>query len=47
MAATLEDGLSPLGLDVVGNYFTPIDQEADFQNLEQEAKHEASHVELK
>jgi hypothetical protein len=47
MAATLEDGLSPLGLDVVGNYFTPIDQEADFQNLEQEAKPEASHVELK
>jgi hypothetical protein len=47
MATTLEDELSPPGLDDVVKYFTPVDEEAEFQNLEQEAKPEASPVELK
>jgi hypothetical protein len=47
MSASLEEELLLPGLDEVANYFTPVDEETEFQNLEQEAKHEASLVELK
>jgi hypothetical protein len=47
MATTLEEELSPPNLGDVAHYFTPVDKEAEFQNLEQEAKPEASPVELK
>jgi hypothetical protein len=47
MATTLEEELSPLGLDEIANYFTPVDEKVEFQNLDQEAKLEASPVELK
>jgi hypothetical protein len=47
MAATLEEELLPPGLDDAANYFTPVDEEVEFQNLEQEAKLEASPIELK
>jgi hypothetical protein len=47
MATTLEEELSPPGFDDVANYFTPVDKEVEFQNLEQEAKPEASPIELK
>jgi hypothetical protein len=47
LAATLEEELSLPGLDEVANYFTPIDGEAKFQNLEKEAKPKASPIELK
>jgi hypothetical protein len=47
MATTLEEELSPLGLDEVANYFTLVDEKVEFQNLDQEAKLEASPVELK
>jgi hypothetical protein len=47
MAATLEEELSRSGLDDVANLFNPVDEEAEFQNLEQEAKPETSPFELK
>jgi hypothetical protein len=47
MATTLEEELSPLGLDEVANYFTLVDEKVEFQNLDQEAKLEASPIELK
>jgi hypothetical protein len=47
IATTLEEELSPPGLDNVANYFTPIDKEVEFKNLDQEAKSEASPIELK
>jgi hypothetical protein len=47
MATTLEEELSPLGLDEDANYFTLVDEKVEFQNLDQEAKLEASPVELK
>jgi hypothetical protein len=47
MATTLEEELSTLGLDEVANYFTLVDEKVEFQNLDQEAKLEASPVELK
>jgi hypothetical protein len=47
MTTTQEEELSPLDLDYVANYLTPVDEEAEFQNLEQEAKPESSPVELK
>jgi hypothetical protein len=46
-AGTIEEELLPPSLDDVANYFTPVDEEAEFQNLEQEAKPEASPIELK
>jgi hypothetical protein len=36
-----------MSLDDVANYFTLVDEEAEFHNLEQEAKPQASPVELK
>jgi hypothetical protein len=47
MAATLEEELSPPCLDDVANYFTPVDEEVEIQNTEQEAKPDASPIELK
>jgi hypothetical protein len=47
MAATLEEELSRSGLDDVANLFNPVDEEAEFQNMEQEAKPETSPFELK
>jgi hypothetical protein len=47
MAATLEEELLPPILDEVADYFTTVDEEAKFQNLEKEAKPKASPIELK
>jgi hypothetical protein len=35
IAATLEELLSPPVLDEVSDYFTPVEEEAEFWNLEQ------------
>jgi hypothetical protein len=47
MATTLEEELSPPCLDDVVDYFSLAEEEAEFQDLEQEVKHETSPVELK
>jgi hypothetical protein len=47
MATTLEEELPPPCLDDVANYFSLVEEEAVFQDLEQEAKPETSPVELK
>jgi hypothetical protein len=47
MATTLEEELSPPCLDDVANYFSLVEEEAQFQDLEQEVKRETSPVELK
>jgi hypothetical protein len=47
MATTLEEELSPPDLDEVASYFTPGDEEAEFQYMEQEVNPEPSTVELK
>jgi hypothetical protein len=47
METTLEEELSPPDLDEVASYFTPADEEVEFQNLEQEANPEPSTIELK
>jgi hypothetical protein len=47
MATTLEEELSPPCLDDVANYFSPAEEEAEFQDLEQEVKPKTSPVELK
>jgi hypothetical protein len=47
MATTLEEELAPPCLDDVSDYFSLIKEEAVFQDLEQEAKPETSHVEFK
>jgi hypothetical protein len=47
MATTLEEELSPPDLDEVASYFTPRDEEAEFQYMEQEVNPEPSTVELK
>jgi hypothetical protein len=47
MATTLEEELAPPCLDDVANYFSLVEEEAVFQDLEQEAKPETSPVELK
>jgi hypothetical protein len=47
MATTLEEELAPPCLDDVANYFSLVEEEAVFQDLEQEAKPETSPIELK
>jgi hypothetical protein len=47
MATALEEELSPPCLDDVADYFSLAKEEAEFQDLEQEVKHETSPVELK
>jgi hypothetical protein len=47
MDTTLEEELSPPDLDEVASYFTLANEEAEFQDLEQEANPEPSTVELK
>jgi hypothetical protein len=47
MATTLKEQLSPPCLDDVADYFSLAEEEAEFQDLEQEVKHETSLVELK
>jgi hypothetical protein len=47
MATTLEDELSPPCLDDVADYFGLVEEEAEFQDLEQEVKPETSLVEHK
>ena len=47
MTTTLEEELSSPSLEDVADYFTPADDEAEFYDLEQEAKRESSPVELK
>jgi hypothetical protein len=47
MATTLEKELSPPCLDDVADYFSLVEEEVEFQDLEQEVKPETSLVELK
>jgi hypothetical protein len=47
MATTLEEELSPPCLDDVADYFSPVEEEVEFQDLKQEVKPETSPVELK
>jgi hypothetical protein len=47
LATTLEEELAPPCLDDVVDYFSLVEGEAIFQDLEQEAKPETSPVELK
>jgi hypothetical protein len=47
METTLEEELSPPCLDDVVDYFSLVEEEEKFQDLEQEAKPETSPVELK
>jgi hypothetical protein len=47
MATTLEEELSLPSLDDVADYFSPAEEEAEFQDLEQEVKPETCPVELK
>jgi hypothetical protein len=47
MATTLEEQLSLPCLDDVADYFSPIEEEVEFQDLEQEINPETLPVELK
>jgi hypothetical protein len=47
MATTLEEELAPPGLDDVADYFSLVEEVAEFEDLEQEVKPETSPVELK
>jgi hypothetical protein len=47
MATILEEELSPPSLDDVVDYFSLVEEEAEFQDQEQEVKPETSPVELK
>jgi hypothetical protein len=47
MATTLEEQLSPPRLDDVAYYFSPVEEEVAFQDLEQEINLETPPVELK
>jgi hypothetical protein len=47
MATTLEEELSPPCLDDVADYFSPVEEEVEFQDLKQEVKPETSPIELK
>jgi hypothetical protein len=47
MATTLEEELSPPCLDNVVDYFSLVEEEAEFQDLEQEVKPETSPIEHK
>jgi hypothetical protein len=47
MKTTLEEQLSPPCLDDVADYFSPVEEEVESQDLEQEINHETPPVELK
>jgi hypothetical protein len=47
MATTLEEHLSPPCLDDIDDYFSPAEEEVEFQDLEQEINPETRPVELK
>jgi hypothetical protein len=47
LPTTLKEELSPPCLDDVADYFSLVEEEAEFQDLEQEVKPEISPVELK
>jgi hypothetical protein len=47
MATTLEEELSPPCLNDVANYFSLVEEEAEFYDMEQEVKPETSPIELK
>jgi hypothetical protein len=47
MATTLEEQLSPPYLDDVADYFSPAEEEVEFQDLEQEINPKTPPVELK
>jgi hypothetical protein len=47
LATTLEEELSPQFLDDVADYFSLVEEEVEFHDLEQEVKHETSPVGLK
>jgi hypothetical protein len=47
MATTLKEQLSPPCLDDVADYFSPVEEEVEFQDLEQEINPETPPVELK
>jgi hypothetical protein len=47
MATTLEEQLSRPCLDDVADYFSPAEEEVEFQDLEQEINPETPHIELK
>jgi hypothetical protein len=47
ISTTLEEELSPPYLDDVANYFSLVEEEVEFQDLEQEVKPETSPIELK
>jgi hypothetical protein len=47
MATTLIEQLSPPCLDDVADYFSPVEEEVEFQDMEQEINHETPPIELK
>jgi hypothetical protein len=47
MATTLKEEISPPCLDVVADYFSPTEEEVEFQDLEQEVNPKTPPVELK
>jgi hypothetical protein len=47
MATTLEEWLSPPCLDDVADYFSPVEEEVEFQDLEQEVNPKTPPVKLK
>jgi hypothetical protein len=47
MASTLEEELSPPCLNDVANYFSLVEEEAEFYDMEQEVKPKTSPIELK
>jgi hypothetical protein len=47
LATTLEEELSPPFLDDVADYFSLVEEEVEFHDLEQEVKRETSPIELK
>jgi hypothetical protein len=47
MATTLKEQLSPPCLDDVADYFSPVEEEVEFQDMEQEINLETPPIELK
>jgi hypothetical protein len=47
MSTTMEEELSPPCLDDIADYFSLVEEEVEFQDLEQEVKPKTSLVELK
>jgi hypothetical protein len=47
MATTLEEQLSPSCLDNIADYFSPAEEEVEFQDMEQEINPKTPPIELK